>query len=113
MNINTEAKFFFDSSLSATQVADRLATTILTFKSYSFVMDYKIYEILKSIATVSPHMLRIEHEHLGFILYISIIDSNYLLIEKYIGLTDDLNHFHCYVRPDKNNLVKPILFTMK
>ena len=46
MNINTDAKFFIDNSLSATQVADKLATTILTFKSNSFVIDYKIYEVL-------------------------------------------------------------------
>lgn len=109
MNINTVAKFFIDDSLSATEVADRLTTTILTFKSNSFVIDYKIYEVLKSIATIgNPYMLRIEHEHLGFILYLSIIDGHYLLIEKYIGLTKKLNHF--YERTD--NLANPILFTM-
>lgn len=110
MNINTDAKFFIDNSLSATQVADKLATTILTFKSNSFVIDYKIYEVLKSIAIIgNPYMLRIKHDYLGFILYLSVIDSHYLLIEKYIGLTGNLNHF--YERTD--NLVKPILFTMR
>lgn len=114
MNINTDAKFFIDNSLDATQVADRLATTILTFKSNSFIIDYKIYEILKSIATIgNPYMLRIEHKYLRFILYLSIIDSNFLSVEKYVSLTDDLNHFHFYVKPDKNNLINPILFTMK
>ena len=48
MNKNTDAKFFIDNSLDATQVADRLATTILTFTSNSFIIDYKIYEILKN-----------------------------------------------------------------
>lgn len=110
MNINTVANFFIDNSLSATQIADKLATTILTFKSNSFVIDYKIYEVLKSIAMIAnPYMLRIKHEHLGFILYLSVLDCHYLLIEKYIGLTGNLNHF--YERTD--NLVKPILFTMR
>ena len=54
-------------------------------------------------------MLRIKHDYLGFILYLSVIDRHYLLIEKYIGLTGNLNHF--YER--KDNLVKPILFTMR
>lgn len=113
MTIPVFAKFFIDKDLDSKKIASKIATTIISFNE-NVIIDYKIYEILKNLSIESQNItlpkmakvLKINNEMLHATFYISIIDSNYLSIDKFINKSGNI---FCFEKSENN---KPILITM-
>ena len=113
MTIPVFAKVFIDKDLDNKEIALKIATTIINFDEH-VIIDYKIYEMLKQLAIESqnitlPEMakvLKIKNEFINATFYISIIDSNYLSIDKFIYKSGNV---FCFEKSEEN---KPILITM-
>lgn len=113
MTIPVFAKIFIDRDLDHKKILSKIATTIISFNEH-IIIDYKIYEILKELAleiqdinlAEITKVLKIKNEFINATFYVSIIDSNYLSIDKFIY--NSSNGF--YFEKSENN--KPILITM-
>lgn len=105
MNINAYAKFFIDKNLEPDKIASKIATILISFNKSSIIIDYKIYEKLKELAIATQNInlpedakvLKIKSQQITAIFYLSIIDSNYLCIDKFISLN---NKIFCYENPN-------------
>lgn len=112
MTIPVFAKIFIGNDLDDNEIALNIATTIINFNE-TVIIDYKLYEILKKLAVESQNItlpeiskvLKIKNEFINATFYISVIDSNYLSIDKFIYKA--VNGF-CF---EKSENSKPILIT--
>lgn len=109
MNIKADAKFFITETLEAPKIASKIANIITSFKN-NFLIDYKIYEKLRGLSLETQNIvtlpqdakvLKINTRQINAIFYISIIDSNYLAIDKFINL----NSGFCYEKSDDNEFI--------
>lgn len=110
MNIDTMAKFFIDKNTNSIKIASKIATILISFNDNSVIIDYKIYDELKKLAIETQNLtlpedakiLKITSQEINAIFYVSIIDSNYLSIDKFINLTSKP---FCYENKDTNNYI--------
>lgn len=108
MNIDTMAKFFIDKNTDSIKIASKIATILISFSNNSVIIDYKIYDELKKLAIETQNLilpedakiLKIKSQEINAIFYVSIIDSNYLSIDKFINLTSKP---FCYENKDNTN----------
>lgn len=109
MNIKADAKFFIDETLDDYKIASKIASIITSFNN-KFLIDYKIYEKLRKLSLETQNIiklpedakvLKIYSKQINAIFYISIVDSNYLIIDKFINL----NSGFCYENPNNNKVI--------
>ena len=102
MNLPISGKLIVPKTLKPEDTADRIATIMISF-NYNAIIDYKVYERLKQIASF-PELqteqltLKIKNNGLNLIFKFTAIDSDYLFTDRLINLNG--NGHYC-IRSEK------------
>ena len=102
MNLPISGKLIVPKTLKPEDTADRIATIMISF-NYNAIIDFKIYERLKNVASCTELQkeqltLKIKTYGLNLIFKFSAIDSDYLFTDRLINLNG--NGHYC-IRSEK------------
>lgn len=107
MNLPISGKLIIPKTLKPEEIAERIATIIISF-NYNAIIDFKIYERLKNVASC-PELqteqltLKIKTYGINLIFKFSAIDSDYLFTDRLINLNGK-GHY-CIGNENKENFL--------